>query len=119
LSSEVPLPRPRALTASKVGRAARATRNMDIPSVSWRIRSTATDPRVVEIMTREAPDAIQELVYWGCDFARTGAGKIDQPFLDTTDHVGQCRIAASHGLPRAVQWYSDRSVGSALTWWNS
>jgi succinate dehydrogenase / fumarate reductase flavoprotein subunit len=38
-------------------------------------------PRVVEIMTKEAPDAILELADWGCEFARTEEGKIDQRFF--------------------------------------
>src|ERR1700737_4802906 len=37
-------------------------------------------PRVVELMVREAPAAIQELADWGCPFARTDDGRIDQRF---------------------------------------
>ena len=39
------------------------------------------DPRVVEIMAREAPAAIEELAEWGCAFARTEDGRIDQRFF--------------------------------------
>src|SRR6476646_8482681 len=39
------------------------------------------DPRVVEILVREAPAAIQELADWGCGFARTEDGRIDQRFF--------------------------------------
>ncbi|MGH2531276.1 MAG: L-aspartate oxidase [Thermomicrobiales bacterium] len=39
------------------------------------------DPRVVEIMAREAPRAIHELAEWGCPFARTEHGEIDQRFF--------------------------------------
>jgi succinate dehydrogenase / fumarate reductase flavoprotein subunit len=39
------------------------------------------DPRTVEIMTREAPAAVLELADWGCAFARTPDGKIDQRFF--------------------------------------
>lgn len=38
-------------------------------------------PRVVEIMVKESPQAIRELDEWGCDFARTEDGKIDQRFF--------------------------------------
>src|SRR5919197_6398881 len=38
-------------------------------------------PRVVEIMAKEAPRAIQELDDWGCEFARTEDGKPDQRFF--------------------------------------
>jgi succinate dehydrogenase / fumarate reductase flavoprotein subunit len=40
-----------------------------------------SDPRVVEIVTREAPVAVEELAGWGCPFARTGDGRLDQRFF--------------------------------------
>lgn len=40
-----------------------------------------SDPRVVEIMAREAPAAIRELADWGCEFARTSSGALDQRFF--------------------------------------
>ena len=40
-----------------------------------------SDPRVVEIMTREAPAAINELADWGCRFARTSDGRLDQRYF--------------------------------------
>ena len=39
------------------------------------------DPRVVEIMAREAPAAVEELAEWGCPFARTDDGRLDQRFF--------------------------------------
>ena len=39
-----------------------------------------SDPRAVEILTQEAPAAVLELAEWGCDFARTNDGKLDQEF---------------------------------------
>jgi succinate dehydrogenase / fumarate reductase, flavoprotein subunit len=39
------------------------------------------DPRVVEILAREAPAAVEELDEWGCGFARTDDGRIDQRFF--------------------------------------
>jgi succinate dehydrogenase flavoprotein subunit len=39
------------------------------------------DPRVVEIVAREAPAAVTELAEWGCDFARTADGHLDQRFF--------------------------------------
>jgi succinate dehydrogenase / fumarate reductase flavoprotein subunit len=38
-------------------------------------------PRVVEILTTEAPTAIEELANWGCPFARTADGELDQRFF--------------------------------------
>ena len=40
-----------------------------------------SDPRVVEIVVREAPAAIEELASWGCGFARTDDGRLDQRFF--------------------------------------
>src|SRR6476661_910816 len=34
------------------------------------------DPRVVELVVREAPAAVEELAGWGCAFARTDDGRI-------------------------------------------
>jgi succinate dehydrogenase / fumarate reductase, flavoprotein subunit len=39
------------------------------------------DPRVVEILVTEAPGAIQELAAWGCPFALTDEGTLDQRFF--------------------------------------
>src|SRR5438128_12431706 len=40
-----------------------------------------SDPRVVEIMAREAPAAVLELADWGCEFARTDDGRLDQRYF--------------------------------------
>lgn len=39
------------------------------------------DPRMVELMAREAPEAVQELADWGCEFARLPDGRLDQRFF--------------------------------------
>jgi succinate dehydrogenase / fumarate reductase flavoprotein subunit len=39
------------------------------------------DPRVVELMAREAPAAVLELADWGAPFARTPDGLLDQRFF--------------------------------------
>jgi succinate dehydrogenase / fumarate reductase, flavoprotein subunit len=39
------------------------------------------DPRVVELMAREAPAAVTELADWGAPFARTSDGRLDQRFF--------------------------------------
>jgi succinate dehydrogenase / fumarate reductase flavoprotein subunit len=38
-------------------------------------------PRVAELMAREAPAAILELAEWGCEFARTADGELDQRYF--------------------------------------
>ncbi len=40
-----------------------------------------SDPRVVEIMARESPRAVQELADWGTPFARRPDGTLDQRFF--------------------------------------
>src|SRR5680860_426267 len=39
------------------------------------------DQRMVEILATEAPTAVLELADWGCGFARTDDGRIDQRFF--------------------------------------
>jgi succinate dehydrogenase / fumarate reductase, flavoprotein subunit len=48
------------------------------------------DPRVVEIMTREAPAAVLELAEWGCPFARTPDGLLDQRFFGAHRYRRTC-----------------------------
>jgi succinate dehydrogenase / fumarate reductase flavoprotein subunit len=49
-----------------------------------------SDPRVVEIMTREAPAAISELADWGCPFARTSDGRLDQRYFGAHTYRRTC-----------------------------
>ncbi|MGH2383317.1 MAG: FAD-binding protein, partial [Candidatus Limnocylindria bacterium] len=49
-----------------------------------------SDPRVVEIMTREAPAAINELAGWGCPFARTSDGTLDQRYFGAHRYRRTC-----------------------------
>jgi succinate dehydrogenase / fumarate reductase flavoprotein subunit len=39
------------------------------------------NPRMIEIMARESPSAVRELADWGCEFARTADGELDQRFF--------------------------------------
>src|ERR687895_1318484 len=39
------------------------------------------NPRMVEIMARESPATVLELAAWGCEFARTESGELDQRFF--------------------------------------
>ena len=47
-------------------------------------------PRVVEIMAREAPDAVRELAEWGCEFARLDDGRLDQRFFGAHRYRRTC-----------------------------
>ena len=49
-----------------------------------------SDPRVVELVVKEAPDAIQELADWGCAFALTDEGTIDQRFFGAHRYRRTC-----------------------------
>ena len=49
-----------------------------------------SDPRVVELMAREAPRAIAELDEWGCEFARTPDGRIDQRYFGAHTYRRTC-----------------------------
>jgi succinate dehydrogenase / fumarate reductase, flavoprotein subunit len=48
------------------------------------------DPLAVEIMAREAPRAIEELVDYGCPFARTETGELDQRFFGAHKYRRTC-----------------------------
>jgi succinate dehydrogenase / fumarate reductase flavoprotein subunit len=49
-----------------------------------------SDPRVVELMAREAPRAVQELADWGCGFARLPDGRLDQRFFGAHKYRRTC-----------------------------
>ncbi len=49
-------------------------------------------PRAVELLALEAPDRIQELADWGCPFARTEDGRIDQRFFGAQSFRRTCFV---------------------------
>jgi succinate dehydrogenase / fumarate reductase flavoprotein subunit len=48
------------------------------------------DPYAVELLAREAPQAVLELAEWGCPFARTADGKLDQRFFGAHTYRRTC-----------------------------
>jgi succinate dehydrogenase / fumarate reductase flavoprotein subunit len=48
------------------------------------------DPQSVEILTREAPEVVLELVEWGCEFNRTTSGELDQRFFGAHKYRRTC-----------------------------
>ena len=48
------------------------------------------DPRMIEILVEESPAAVLELAEWGCPFARTADGKIDQRFFGAHTYRRTC-----------------------------
>ncbi|MDC3142462.1 FAD-binding protein, partial [Prochlorococcus sp. AH-716-I17] len=49
-----------------------------------------SDPRTVEIMSKEAPDLVSEIDSWGANFARTLDNKIDQRFFGAHTYRRTC-----------------------------
>ena len=49
-----------------------------------------SNPHVAEIMCREAPGAVTELAAWGCEFARTETGDIDQRYFGAHKYRRTC-----------------------------
>jgi succinate dehydrogenase / fumarate reductase flavoprotein subunit len=59
------------------------------------------NPRMVEILTRESPEAVLELADWGCEFARTPTGELDQRFFGA--HRWRRTCYAGDFTGRAIQ----------------
>jgi succinate dehydrogenase / fumarate reductase flavoprotein subunit len=59
------------------------------------------DPQAVELLVREAPAAVTELAEWGCDFARTDEGELDQRYFGAHTYRRTCYVADYTG--RALQ----------------
>ena len=49
-------------------------------------------PRTAEILAREAPSAVLELAAWGCPFARTPTGELDQRFFGAHTYRRTCYV---------------------------
>jgi succinate dehydrogenase / fumarate reductase flavoprotein subunit len=54
-------------------------------------------PRTAEILAREAPSAVLELAAWGCPFARTPTGELDQRFFGAHTYRRTCYAGDSIG----------------------
>lgn len=67
------------------------------------------EPRKVEILATEAPDAVLELAEWGCAFARTADGRLDQRFFGA--HTFRRTCYAGDYTGRAIV----RALGSVVT----
>ncbi|MDP9326587.1 MAG: FAD-dependent oxidoreductase [Actinomycetota bacterium] len=67
------------------------------------------DRRMVEILATEAPTAVLELADWGCGFARTADGRLDQRFFGAHTYRRTCYAGDYTG--RAIV----RTLGSVVT----
>jgi succinate dehydrogenase / fumarate reductase flavoprotein subunit len=62
----------------------------------WHYADTIRDgyylnnPHMVEVMAQEAPAAVRELAEWGCSFARTPDGRLDQRFFGAHRYRRTC-----------------------------
>jgi succinate dehydrogenase / fumarate reductase flavoprotein subunit len=68
---------------------------------TWREGYFLGNPRMVEIMARESPAIVRELADWGCDFARTPDGDLDQRFFGA--HRWRRTCYAGDFTGRAIQ----------------
>src|ERR671920_922086 len=59
------------------------------------------DPRMVEMLARESPAAVHELADWGCEFARTEGGRLEQRFFGA--HRWRRTCFAGDFTGRAIQ----------------
>src|ERR687891_2553152 len=59
------------------------------------------DPRMVETLARESPAAVLELADWGCEFARTDDGRLEQRFFGA--HRWRRTCFAGDYTGRAIQ----------------
>src|SRR6185437_15909242 len=59
---------------------------------TWQEGYFLANPRTVELLTREAHAAILELADWGCPFARTPDGRLDQRFFGAHTYRRMCYV---------------------------
>lgn len=83
------------------------------------------DPRMVEILARESPEAVLELADWGCEFARTDDGRLEQRFFGAHrwrrtcfagDYTGRAiqRTVARRGAELGIRVDEDQYVSRLL-----
>ena len=68
---------------------------------TWREGYFLGNPRMIEIMARESPAIVHELADWGCEFARTPDGELDQRFFGA--HRWRRTCYAGDFTGRAIQ----------------
>lgn len=72
-------------------------------------------PRAVELLARRAPDRVRELAKWGCEFARTDDGEIDQRYFGAQSFRRTCFVGDRTG--RAIlETLIDRADRLEVPW---
>lgn len=75
------------------------------PDDSWQQHAVDTyhegwglgDPQAVQTLAQEAPAAVRELESWGCEFARTPEGRIDQRYFGAHSYRRTCYVGDRTG----------------------
>lgn len=109
-------PRGDAHTVLAAGGVNAALGNVD-PQDSWQQHFADTfqeayfvsNPRMVEIMAREAPGEVLQLADWGCKFARLPDGRLDQRFFGAHTYRRTCYAGDYTG--REMLHTLDRQAG--------
>ncbi|WP_143961755.1 L-aspartate oxidase [Litoribacter populi] len=94
--------------------------NLD-PEDRWEIHAADTlkeghfvnDPKAVELVCKNAPQAIEELAQWGCPFNTTEEGKINQRFFGAQSFRRTCYVGDHTGkaiLDTLVQKAKDMGI---------
>jgi succinate dehydrogenase / fumarate reductase flavoprotein subunit len=92
---------------------------------TWREGYFLGNPRMIEIVARESPAIVHELADWGCEFARTPDGELDQRFFGAHrwrrtcyagDFTGRAiqRTVARRGAELGVRVEEDQYVSRLL-----
>ena len=92
---------------------------------TWREGYFLGDPRTIEIMARASPAIVRELADWGCEFARTPDGELDQRFFGAHrwrrtcyagDFTGRAiqRTVANRGTELGIRVEEDQYVSRLL-----
>jgi succinate dehydrogenase / fumarate reductase, flavoprotein subunit len=68
---------------------------------TWREGYSIGNPRMIEILARESPTIVHELADWGCEFARTPEGELDQRYFGA--HRWRRTCYAGDFTGRAIQ----------------
>jgi succinate dehydrogenase / fumarate reductase, flavoprotein subunit len=93
------------------------------PQDRWQLHAADTireghficQPQAVELLAREAPARVLELAEWGCDFARTEDGRIDQRYFGAQSFRRTCFVGDRTGSSM-LQALVDRAAVLQVPW---
>jgi succinate dehydrogenase / fumarate reductase, flavoprotein subunit len=93
------------------------------PQDRWQLHAADTireghficQPQAVELLAREAPARVLELAEWGCDFARTEDGRIDQRYFGAQSFRRTCFVGDRTGYSM-LQALVDQAAVLQVPW---